>query len=258
MSGLIRLGRTPSGADVMLDPCDPSHWALSGVTRSGKSISVFNCLAQLKGLPVVVAGIDPTGVLLGALGEGLGGSRLRALTLRDPERVLAVVDELVAIMDDRIDRLLAERCDKFEEFSAEFPLYIVVLEEYLGLLSALESLDKASGAKPADRIETKVRAAITRLALEANKVGMRLWVVGQRMSAALVSTVLRSQLTTKISFAQDADGLRMLHESITPEQVEQASSFIAGQGFVETPALPLTMFRGDLMTYQQLVAHFEN
>lgn len=258
MSGLIRLGRTPSGADVMLDPFAPSNFSFSGRIRSGKSISVFNCLAQLKGLPVVVAGIDPTGVLLGALGEGLGGSRLRALTLRDPERVLAVVDELVAIMDDRIDRLLAERCDKFEEFSADFPLYIVVLEEYLGLLSALESLDKASGAKPAERVETKVRAAVTRLALEANKVGMRLWIIGQRLDASLISGLLRSQLTTKISFAQDADGLRMLYAGLSPEHIEQASSFIAGQGFVETPTLPLTMFRGDLMTYQQLVAHFED
>lgn len=258
MSGLIRLGRTPSGADVMLDPCDPSHFSFSGRTRSGKSIAVFNCLAQLKGLPVVVAGIDPTGVLLGALGEGLGGSRLRALTLRDPERALAVVDELVEIMDDRIDRLLAERRDKFEDYSADFPLYIVVFEEYLGLLSALGSIDKATGAKPADRIETKVRAAVQRLALEGAKVGMRLWIIGQRFDASILSGVLRSQLTTKISFAQDADGLRMLHEGLSSEQIEQASSFIAGQGFVETPTLPLTMFRGDLMTYQQLVAHFED
>lgn len=61
------------------------------------------------------------------------------------------------------------------------------------------------------------------------------------------------------SFAgQDADALRILHESITPEQIEQAANSLPGQGYAElSDSEHLTMFRAYLMTYEQLAAHFQ-
>lgn len=255
----IRLGRKVDGSDLHLDLTDSSHTLLTGRTRSGKSVALYIALFELRDKPVHLAGIDPTGILFNAVGDqALGGNKLRASTLRHPDRALFVVNELVRIMDDRIEQLLAQRRDKFEEFTPDFPLIIALFEEYPSMLAAIEGLDKASGAKPADRLETKIRAGIQRLALEGAKVGIRLWIVAQRGDASILTGVMRSQLSNRLSFAQDETGLRMLHESISSEQIEQASRFLPGQAFAEIPGTeskPL-IYRSDLLTYQQLTTVF--
>ena len=134
---------------------------------------------------------------------------------------------------------------------------MIVLEEYPGTLAALAALDQASGAKPVDRAETALRAAVQRLALEGAKVGIALWIVAQRADTSLLTGVLRSQLTQRLTFAVDADGLRMLHEGITPEQVEAAQGFRPGQAFIERPGMPLTQYRSDLLEYGDLVRLFD-
>lgn len=254
---MITLGRTASGRDVQLDPYAAAHTVLTGRTRSGKSVQLYGMISQLRGYPVQLCGIDPTGILFNAVGEGLGGSALRVLTLRDAERAREVMSELVEEMDRRIIQLLRKGKDKFTDFTPSFPLLVVVMEEYPGTLAALEAIDKANGAKVKEKVETHIRAAIQRLALEGAKVGVRLWLVAQRADASLLTGVLRSQLTQRLSFAQDADGLRMLHESITPEQIEQAQRFLPGQGFVEINGTEdLTRFRADLIDYEGLRSGF--
>lgn len=204
---LLTLGRTPGGVDVIIDPTEAAHTLFTGQTRSGKSVQVYGALAQLPRSGVQVCGIDPTGILFNAIGDQLGGDALRALTLADPERVEHVMRELVAEMDRRIRVLLAQRLDKFTNFTSDLPLLVVVMEEYPGTLAALQAIDAASGARPVDRLETKVRAAVQRIALEGAKVGVRLWLVAQRADASLLTGVLRSQLTQRFSFRQDPDGL---------------------------------------------------
>lgn len=256
---MLRLGRTRTGRDVSLDPFSSRMLTLTGATRTGKSMMLYVLLYQLLGLPVRVCGIDPSGIVFNALGERLGGSDWRVMTLRDVEEVRRVMTELVAEMDDRIGRLLDAKRDKFDEadFSDSFPLLVVVLEEYPGLLAAVSAIDQANGSKQADRIELKVRAVVQRLALEGAKVGIRLWVVAQRADASLLTGVLRSQLTQRISFRQDADGLRMLHEGITPEEIQAAQTFKPGQGFIEMIGeMPLTMFRADYLPYEEFVERF--
>lgn len=255
---LIRLGRTPSGTDLMFDPFSAQHTLFTGRTRSGKSVSLYGVLAQLKQFSAVqLCGVDPTGVLFNAIGEGLGGSSLRVMSLREPDQVGEVMNQLLRIMDERIQLLLRAGVDKFDQFSPEFPLLVILFEEYPGILATLEALDKASGAKVADRLEPRLRASVQRLALEGAKVGIRLVLVSQRADASLLTGVLRSQLTQRISFAQDAEGLRMLHEDITPDQIEAAMRFLPGQAYAELSTLPgLTAFRADLITYAELANHF--
>lgn len=251
------LGRTATGANVELDPFAAAHTLVTGRTRSGKSVQVYGMLAQLRGLPVQLAGIDPTGILFNAVGPALGGDSLRVLTLRESERAAEVMGELVNEMDGRISKLLERRLDKFDRphFSSDFPLLVVLLEEWPGTLAALASADVASGAKAAARVESRIRAAVQRLALEGAKVGVRLWIVAQRADASLLTGVLRSQLTQRLSFAQDDDGLRMLHEGITPEDISAAQRFLPGQAFAEMAGvLPRTQYRADSITYAQLVA----
>lgn len=250
------LGRTPTGADVELDPFAAAHTLVTGRTRSGKSVQVYGMLAQLRGLPVQLCGIDPTGILFNAVGQNLGGDTWRVSTLRDPDQAAQVMTSLVAEMDDRITRLLLARLDKFDhcDFSPSFPLLVVLLEEWPGTLAALAAADVASGAKAAERVETCIKAAVQRLALEGAKVGVRLWIVAQRADASLLTGVLRSQLTQRLSFAQDDDGLRMLHEGITADDIQAAQRFVPGQAFAEMAGtLPRTTYRADFIDYARLV-----
>lgn len=254
---MIILGRDISGKDITLDPYAAAHTLLTGNTRSGKSVQLYGMLAQLKGEPVKVCGIDPSGIVFNALGENLGGSEWRVSTLKDTEKTISVMESIVSEMDTRISDLIQKGLDKFSDFSEKLPLLVVVLEEYPGTLSALHSLDQASGAKVADRAETKVRAAIQRLALEGAKVGVRLWLVAQRADASLLTGVLRSQMTQRFSFRQDPDGLRMLHETLEPVDIERAQAFIPGQAFAEMAGtLPLTQYRADVIDYDELKRHF--
>lgn len=255
----IRIGRDRTGRDLCLDPFLARMTCLSGGTRTGKSVMLYVMIAQLLGLPVKLCGVDPSGVVFNALGEHLGGSEWRVKTLRDIDAVERVMGELVAEMDSRIERLLSLKRDKFDkpDFSERFPLLVVVFEEYPGLLAALSALDQANGSKQSDRVELKVKASVQRLALEGAKVGVRLWIVAQRADASLLTGVLRSQLTQRLSFRQDADGLRMLHEGITSEEIQAAQRFQPGQGYAEfLGELPLTAFRADYMTYDELVQRF--
>jgi DNA segregation ATPase FtsK/SpoIIIE-like protein len=255
MEKLITLGRTVTGENVKFSPVQ-GHTLLTGRTRSGKSVQVYTMFCQLKELSVRIVGIDPTGILFNCLGDFPGYDQ-RVLTLKEPEKAKSVMASIVAEMDERICLLLSKKLDKFTEFSSEFPAIICVLEEYPGTLAALRSIDEANGNKGNARIETQIRANIQRIALEGAKCGIFLWIIAQRADSSLLTGVLRSQLVNRLSFAQDPDGLRMLHESITPEQIEMAQYFRPGQAFAELVNHPgLIQYRSDICTYQQLMNIF--
>lgn len=253
-SATITLGRTVAGEDLTFSPVQ-GHTLLTGRTRSGKSVQLYTMLAQLKGLPVRIVGIDPTGILFNAL-SSFPGSEQRVLTLREPERAKEVMGSIVAEMDERICLLLSKKLDKFTQFTKDLPAIFCVMEEYPGTLAALKAIDAASGVKANEKVETQIRANIQRLALEGAKTGCFLWIAAQRADSSLLTGVLRSQLVNRLSFSQDPDGLRMLHESITPEQIEIAQHFRPGQAFAEFPGKPLTQYRADLCTYEQLIRRY--
>lgn len=258
----IRLGIDAAGQPITMDLFrTPASLLLTGSTRSGKSNMLYVLLKQLVGLPVRVAGVDPSGIVFNALGHHLGytladeespdSPSLRVSTLRDTKKVVDVLDLLVQEMDRRIDLLLEEGSDKFtmRAFNS-MPLTVIVLEELPGMIAQLSNDDTAQGRRGADRLEPKTKAALQRLAMEGAKVGMVLWVVAQRADASVLSGPFRAQLTRKISFRQDSDGLKMIHPEITLEQIQQAQRFKPGQGFVEfVGELPLTVFKADHEPY---------
>lgn len=258
---MIRLGVNNKGENIFLDFFLAQHTLLTGQTRSGKSICLYSILAQLKDEPnIKVCGIDPTSILFNAIGEHLGGSDLRVGGLKDCEKACEVVKNIVAEMDRRIDLLLSQSLDKFdrEHFNENMPLLVVCFEEFPGIQAILQAFDKASGAKPAERTETRFKADLQRLALEGAKVGIRLLIVAQRADTAILTGILRSQLTQRISFRQDKDGLRMLHETITPEQIEAMPSYQPGMALCEFDGfLPLQKIKADFISYQELVRHYK-
>lgn len=253
----IRVGRDAKGSDVFLEPFASYHTLISGQTRSGKSSLIYGYLANLKPLKqVTLCGVDPTGVLFSAIGSsGLGGDSLRVSTLQDVDAIKEKTHLLVQEMTERINRLLSLRRDKFdyEDFSPNFPLLLVLYEEFPGLVNSLKISDAL--LKPADRVLPRFLADLQRLCFEGLKVGIRIYLICQRGDAETIGGNLRSQLDQKISFRQRGDSFAMLHR-LTPQEQNQGEKFLPGQGYIETPGKDLKKFRADLCTYQQLVQRY--
>lgn len=247
----VRLGRAIlGGKNLWLDPGAPHHLLLSGRTRSGKSSALYAILAQLvRNEAVVIAGVDPTGILFSAL-DGVPGEGLRASTGRDPESVGRVIDGLLSLMDERIDALLASGLDKLEAFSPKTPLVVVVLEEYAALIELLRAADRASGAKVVDRLAPKVEAGVLRLCAEGAKVGLRVIISTQHASSEVLTTAVRAQLANRISFAQGAIGLGMVHEDLPDFMRDRGPTFKPGEGIAELEGAPPVTFRADYCDYQ--------
>lgn len=244
-------GRRSDGENLSFDFVGDSwHTAIQGQTRSGKSVAMYAILGALAPLSqqnrVIVAGVDPTGILL-APWTHHPGQQYRALGLADKDAILVALDNAVAEMDSRIQQMMQQGVDKITP-SQEFPALIMVMEEYPGLVAALETDDKS--LKPADRRLPRVKNAVQRLIQEGAKAGIRVILMAQRMDASIVGGSERANLGTRITLRVDnADAVRMLHPDATPEIVEQIHAFPAGYGYLERPAEPPVIVRFDYCDY---------
>ena len=247
----VVLGRAEDGTDVVVDVADPWHLAVQGATRSGKSALSYTLLGALaRRAAVLVCGIDPSGILLGPWREGRGAGWIATGTAD----MQGAVDALVGIveeMDRRIARLAEDGQDKIDVFDAACPLLLVVLEEYPGALSAARSQDETDGRPSGQRTAPRIERAVGRLVKEGAKVGVRVVLLAQRMSARAVDTDDRSNFGVRVSLRVDnGDALAMLHDGPTVrEHVEAARRFAPGVGLVEGPDRPLMRWRADLTDY---------
>lgn len=259
VTGAVVLGRGEDGSDVVVDPADAWHLAMQGATRSGKSALSYTFLGALAGRPeVLVCGVDPSGILLSPWEHGRGGAWVATGTA-DMTRAVDALGGIVAEMDRRITALVAAGMDKVEVFDASCPLLLVVLEEYPGTLSAARSQDDTEGRTGADRIAPRIERYVGRLVKESAKVGIRLLVLAQRMSAKAVDTDDRSNFGLRVTLRVDnGDAVGMLHDGPAARAyVEAARQFPPGMGLVEGPGRPLQRWRADLTdyaTYRNLVA----
>jgi len=249
----VLLGRTEVGADFFLDFSAAWHTAIQGQSRSGKSVLTYVALSQLAAMRnVIIAGCDPTGILLNPFAWA-PRSDLRALGAGDLNAHIDVLAALLSLMQARIDALLAKDLDKIETFTEETPLVVVVMEEYPGLLSAASSHDKATGARAADAVAPRIASAVGRLARESAKVGFRLVLLAQRFSSQAVDTDTRSQFGARISLRLDnADAVRMLHDSVSQELLQQFPDFLPGVAYAELPGSK-SLFRTDVIDYSEYV-----
>lgn len=258
MERRVRLGRALTGEDLHLDLNSAGHAVFTGRTRSGKTVQVMTLLAQcahIKG--VEIAGVDPSAVLFGPLG-GFPSEEKRALGL-NVEKIAEVLDILEAELDSRLAALLSSGVEKFDLRAPDAPpVLIVIFEEYPGLISALDQISGGSKAKNAVNGKA-IQRVVSRLGLEGAKVGIRVWIMAQRADASLLTGVLRASLTQRFSFAQDAEGLKMLHESISDQQLLDAAVFKPGQAYAQISGeLPLTRYRADLIEYSEYVKCFKS
>ena len=247
------LGET--GRDIVLDLADAWHTAIQGMTRSGKSVLMYVLLVGLSAFDAVwIVGLDPTGVLLGPH-RGAPGDEFRAIQTKSMEEHAGVITRLVAEMDRRIAALLGAGADKVTEFSRDFPLMVVVIEEYPGLLAAATAEDQLRGRKPADRVAPRIQAGVRRLIQEGAKVGFRVVLLAQRMDAGIVGGAERSNLGNRITLRVDsADAVRMLHPNSAAQWSERVSRFAPGHALIDRPGAPTVRFRVDYLGYEEYVS----
>ncbi|WP_409482775.1 hypothetical protein [Arsenicicoccus dermatophilus] len=256
--GPVVLGRREDGTDLTWDPWVDAHIGLQGQTRGGKSHGVQTLLAGLSmRTDVVVTGCDPSGILLGPWCAGRGGAWIATGT-RDMTAHAAVLTALVTEMDHRIATLTHAGVDKLTRFTPATPVLVVVLEEYPGLLAAARSDDDTTGRKAGDRITPLIERQVGRLVREGAKVGVRVVVLAQRMSAKTLDTDDRANLPTRITLRCDStDSIRMLHDGIDVDPAD-VRAFPPGICLTETPGHPLTRARLDSTTYATYLRRVED
>jgi hypothetical protein len=223
----VIIGRCDDGTEAVLDLSEASHMAIQGMTRTGKSGLCYTIFGQLvESDSVRVTGIDPNRVLLEPLAEATDSDDF--VLGADPVAALQLLTESCRVMDERARLLTQWGIPQHEEFSREFRVRIVLLEEYAGLLRQAAAHDE--GAKSADKIAPKIKQRVGRLVSEGAKAGIRVVLITQRMDASIVDGDSRGQFGTRITMGVDnGDAVRMLHPQADPETVEKVVAFPIGR-----------------------------
>lgn len=226
-----RIGRLDNHENAVIDLAgNASHIIIQGQTRSGKSVLTQGLLAQIIGHEAIeLWGIDPNRVLLEPVAQATNPKHFALGS--DPEKAFELLQKLVEDMDKRLAELSQKRIEKFSTFDQETPLKVVVLEEYAGLIRALNDYDAMQ--KPADRIGARAKTLVGRLLAESAKVGYRVILIIQRADASLVDGSTRGQFATRITMGVDnADAVRMLHPNATQETAERVATFKNGRALI--------------------------
>lgn len=240
----VLVAQSDTGQSIWLDWSLAPHALIQGATRSGKSVWCYALLAQLASRPdVVIAGSDPSGILLGRPYEGTVHRTWQVTGTSNVTEHLELLRRLVEEMDRRITQL-PERTDKLTAFDPVRPLLVVVLEEFAGLLRLASTLPTPRGeAKVADQL----RGLFGRLVSEGHKIGIRLLVISQRADATIIGGFERGQLGMRVSFrVTDPEALVMLHPE-GRDYFRQHSQALPGVALFEAPGTPLTRIRGPRM-----------
>lgn len=253
----IRLGRDLDGRPVVIDMATMTHLLVCGETGSGKSALTYLLLGELAAhfKTVRTVGIDPSEVLLCPFHDRFPDPWI-ALGGKDHQHVVDILEGLVVEMGRRMTMLRRAGLDKVETFSEKLPLIAIVLEELPSIVRSLDSFDKVTGAKPADRLAGRARLAIERLLSESRKVGFRVIVLAQRPDAEVIGGYARSQMPTRIALRMSAaEDFRMALSDVSKEMAEQAMNSPAGVGLIRTPGTDLLRrFRVDhVPSYQAFV-----
>jgi hypothetical protein len=225
----VVVGRCDDGSEAVIDLADAAHIAVQGMTRSGKSALLYTILGQVFASESVhISGIDPNQVLLGPLADASETDSNDFALGADPVGALKLLGEACRVMDERARGLKDSGIAAYEEFTADFPIRVIVLEEYAGLLRQAAAHDE--GLKPAERTAGKIKQRVGRLVSEGAKTGIRVILITQRAEASIIDGDSRGQFGTRITMAVDnADSVRLLHPQASPEIVEAVVQFPVGR-----------------------------
>jgi S-DNA-T family DNA segregation ATPase FtsK/SpoIIIE len=197
---LIKPGGLRADSDIVLmysEDGDPitvnlarsGHGAIQGVTRSGKSITVNSLLAHAALMADVQTWIiDPN---LGAVAPWWRTAHVVNADI-SPVRPTEILKALREEMDRRQGIFWAARTDKISTFSPELPLILLVIDE-------VSNYTNWGDKKQAEAFRAELQA----VASQGAKFGVRLWLLGQKLEAAVLNTATRTNLTSRICHRVD-------------------------------------------------------
>lgn len=250
----IVFGTTALSDCVSISLDASQHYAFQGQARSGKSVAMYGFLSQLREhTNWQITGIDPTGALPSAADSipwvlaGGGGIR--------PSDVSEWLDELESVLNRRLVALRRDQsADKFEFDDPNYPMLLIVLEEFPGVLKSLKVAE--AGVKPAERVTDRLKAVYGRLLMEALKVNIRVLTIAQRADAEILGGAERAQIACRVTFKVDnQDAVRMFHDGISGHEWEQLRNAAPGVGVIDQIGQPRTMFRAfstSFIEYRQI------
>jgi S-DNA-T family DNA segregation ATPase FtsK/SpoIIIE len=234
----VVLGRDEGGMDVTADVAAWPHVLLSGATLAGKTTGLRWVLAQLAHRrDVRVIGSDPSN----SLWRPWPADPDRVSGLADIAAHVAMLERATAELDRRLATLPAGR-DRVQT-SAELPLWLIVMEEYAGALRVADADSKDMGRR--------LRTAMSRLLAESAKAGMRVWVLAQRGDTAILGGFERSNMTARITWATDREGVKMAHPGAPADLVDAHATAPPGIALLSAPGVDLTRLRTPLFEFAE-------
>ena len=234
---LVFLGVDELGNIYRIRAVDLVHLAVQGATGSGKSIFVYCLITQLLTMPpgeVLIAISDVSGLLPRPF-VGTVHEPWQVSGTGDPVRHIDLLEALVSEMDHRIARL-PDRKDQVT-LNSDTPLITVILEEYPGLLRALDDGKRAGG-----NVE-RCRRLVGRLVSEGRKAGIRVAILCNRAEAAVMEAFTREQCVVRLSFrVSGGDSIEMLHPGFRVEAEAHAAA-PPGVALLSGPGVPIARIK---------------
>lgn len=242
----VDAGLTESGDPLTLD-VRRGHMLLVGGTGAGKSTLAYRLAAAWAADPLVrVVAVDPSQLLGAPFAEAGSGS----CGEDGPQGYVDTLAGVVADMETRLQALRDARTDDYAELvDAEHPWLVVVVDEAPGLVTLLESDDRLTSRKPAERLAPQAQAHIRRLLLEGRKAGIRVVISQQRadIDGGLLSGAARDQAATQaVVLRSQPEGVRMLLPGVAdsaPDYTTRLPAAPPGVCLVQVPGQPLTWAR---------------
>lgn len=221
----ILLGYTEDGEPVVINLATGSHGAVQGVTRSGKSITVNTIFAHAALMPDVrMVIIDPN---LGAVAPWWRTAHTVSAST-SPEEACTILEDLRAEMERRQGIFWAARTDKLVDFTPDMPLILLAIDEVSNFTNWVDK-----------KLAERFRALLQAVTSQGHKFGIRVWLLGQKLEAAVLNTATRTNLTSRICHRVDTveDYLHLFPDGRHLDVTAAERSMPTGVGIVSVPGL---------------------
>lgn len=249
----MALGATISNDVFIADLAKMPHLLVAGATGQGKSVGLNAIITSLlyKKHPAELKFvlIDPKMVEF-SLYRVLEKHYLAKLpdeesaVITDPNKVVATLNSLCVLMDQRYELLSKAGCRGLKEYNAKFiqrrlnpekghvymPYIVVIVDEFADLIMTAGK---------------EVEAPICRLAQKARAVGIHVIIATQRPSTNVITGLIKANFPGRIAFrvAQMVDSKTILDRSGAHQLVGKGDMFFSTNGnlervqcaFVDTP-----------------------
>lgn len=206
----IAIGVNLDGKLVEADLSDPNtcHFLVGGTTGSGKSeflrSLLLSLLARHSPETLKVALVDPKRV---TFPEFEKNPWLFTSIVKDSERAIDLMEDLVAEMDSRYQKFEMNGCNDLSRYNQKYsqrpdkllPRIVCIFDEYADFMAEKE-------------VAQALELSIKRLGAMARAAGIHLVIATQRPEAKVVTPIIRSNLPGRVALrtASEADSMIIL------------------------------------------------